>query len=557
MDSQLTMPFERDGCAREAIHIPGSIQPHGFLFVLNAADRSVAAVSQNAAEVLGMSPLALVGRPIDDFLETATPNGLNADLQVDDGEAVLRVRFRQSGQSSEWDGLVHRGAGLILLELGAPIAADHADRLFGQVRRGIESIRRGSSADAACDALAAGVRQLTGFDRVMVYRFDPDWNGEVIAEDKAIDVHSYRGHAFPASDIPEQARALYLQNAVRLIPDAGYVPSPIIPAILRQTGQPIDLTNATLRSVSPIYLEYLANMGVVGSMSVSIVRDGRLWGLVACHHGSSRVLPYRVLQGCVLLAEALAWYLDTEERGAAADCVTAVRRLELALTAGVEDDEEYRARLRSHAPELLGLTKSQGLAICDGDTSWVIGQGPDHEQITALVRWLREVAEDRFVTDDLGARFAAARSYCAAASGIAAMPLANGWLIWFRAEWRRHARPGQARPSKRRASRRTAGRSIRANPSPHGSNEFAAVPGFGRHRIFRRGPAPRSFDRHAFARERRGNLRFETLVRTTNDIVLWADAEGELYETLPQWENVYRPGQCQHQRPGLAARDTS
>jgi chemotaxis family two-component system sensor kinase Cph1 len=326
-------PDGLDDCAREPIHIPGSIQPHGYLFVLNAADLTVAAVSQNVADAMGIRAADLIGRPIADFLVSTTEN-LDVALRLPQGEIPLHVRFRKSPQTAAWDCIIHSSDALVLLELGPRIGSDNAEALLGSVRYAIERIRISDTPESACEILAKEIRRLTGFDRVMVYRFDADWNGEVIAEDRVGGVLSYLGHAFPAGDIPPQARALYLRNTVRIIPDAGYMPSPLVPAILPSTGRPVDLSMATLRSVSPFHLEYLANMGVAASMSVSIIRGGCLWGLVACHHAAPRVLPNPVLQGCELLAQATAWYLDTQERNAASQSVEAVHRLEAELALG-------------------------------------------------------------------------------------------------------------------------------------------------------------------------------------------------------------------------------
>jgi two-component system, chemotaxis family, sensor kinase Cph1 len=426
-------PLHFDECAREPIQIPGSIQPHGYLFVLDDTDFRIVSVSQNAADILSLPTRAIIGHPIDEFLVSETTIGLTATFET--GEPVIRVRFQQSLVAGECTGLIHRSAGLVLLEIAPQIPAEHAEAVFGQVHLAIERIHNSESTASACEILAAEIRRLSGFDRVMVYRFDPDWNGEVIAEDKAADAHSYRGHAFPASDIPAQARALYTRNTVRLIPDTNYIPSQLVPPELPLTGRPIDLSSVMLRSISPVHLEYLANMGVVSSMSVSIVRDGRLWALVACHHPSPRFLPYRVLQGCELMAQAVAWYLDADERKLAAACVATVRHLEAGLAGRAEDMLDYRHRLEPIAPALLALTGSQGLAICGDQDIWSAGQVPADDQIMELVKWLRTRDEKRVITDRLPALFAAVEDCSAIASGIAAVVLADGWLIWFRAEW--------------------------------------------------------------------------------------------------------------------------
>jgi light-regulated signal transduction histidine kinase (bacteriophytochrome) len=420
-------------CADEPIEIPGSIQPHGYLFVLDDVDFRVVSVSQNAADILGLPASSIVGRSIEEFLVSETTLGLSATFAT--GEPVIRVRFQQPVVADECAGLIHRSDGIILLEIAPRIPSEHAEAVFGQVHLGIERIHRSETAANACEILATEIRRLSGFDRVMVYRFDQDWNGEVIAEDKTAEAHSYRGHAFPASDIPAQARALYTRNTVRLIPDTNYIPSPLVPPVLALTGRPIDLGSVMLRSISPVHLEYLANMGVVSSMSVSIVRDGRLWALVACHHSSPRFLPHRVLQGCELMAQAIAWYLDSDDRKVAAACVATVQHLETGLAGRADGKLDYRYHLKSIAPALLALTASQGLAICSDQDVWSVGQLPADDQILDLVKWLRARDEKRLITDRLPALFAAAKNYSAIASGIAAVALANSWLIWFRAEW--------------------------------------------------------------------------------------------------------------------------
>jgi light-regulated signal transduction histidine kinase (bacteriophytochrome) len=454
------IPSELDVCAREPIHIPGGIQPHGYLFVLNTADFTVASVSQNAADAMGVRPEDLIGRPITDFLIATATGSLDDALKSARGETPLHVRFRGSPQPVDWDCIIHPGDALVILELGRRIGSDRAEALLGGVRYAIERIRISDSPEIACEILAKEVRRLTGFDRVMVYRFDPDWNGEVIAEAKAAGVKPYLGHAFPAADIPAQARALYARNTVRIIPDARYTPSPLVPAILPSTGQPIDLSMATLRSVSPVHLEYLANMDVVASMSVSIIRDGSLWGLVACHHTTTLVLPNPVLQGCELLAQAAAWYLDAEERNAASQSVEAVHRLEAEFSAWIDSGQDYRIRLESVMPALFGLTGAEGLAVCHGDAVWTAGRVPSNDEICALAAWLPTTAGAQFTTGCLAGLFPPARNYRALASGAVARRLPGGWLIWFRPEWR-YTRTWAGRPVK--ATRKKAD-AARINP---------------------------------------------------------------------------------------------
>lgn len=420
-------------CAREPIHVPGSIQPHGFLFILNP-DLTIAAASKNAADALDILPTDLIGKPIAKVLALATNEPLDVALQSQQCGAPLHICFRRPGEVVDWDARVRSSEGMLLLELGPLFGSESAEALLGGVCYAIERIRMSGSPQLACENLAAEIRRLNGFDRVMIYRFDRQWNGEVIAEDKSEDATSYLGHSFPASDIPVQARALYTRNPVRQIPDAAYTPSPLIPSFRPSTGKPFDLSLATLRSVSPVHLEYLANMGVAASMSVSILRDGELWGLVACHHHAPRTLPNAVLQGCELLAQAAAWYLAMHERSAAAEAVEIVRRLEARLqsTEGIQD---YRTRLEAIAPDMLIAVKSQGIAFCNGRSVWRVGQVPTDDDVIALAAWLPGQSDEAFATDQLSLLFPPAEKYRALASGVAARKLPSGWLIWFRSEW--------------------------------------------------------------------------------------------------------------------------
>jgi chemotaxis family two-component system sensor kinase Cph1 len=422
-------------CGREAIHVPGSIQPHGYLFVLDAAHLTILAISANVADVVGVESTALVGKHISEILTATHEGNLGSALKTQKSGASVQIQFRRSSQTSEWDGITHLANGFILLELWPHIAAKASASLLASLSGAIERIRSSDSPESACDSLAKEIRHITGFDRVMVYRFDSDWNGEVIAEDKTENTASYLGHAFPASDIPSQARALYRRNTIRLIPDVSYTPSPLVPPLLPPSDRPMDLSAVMLRSISPVHLEYLVNMGVAASMSVSILRDGRLWGLAIGHHSVARMPAMSVLQCCELLTQATAWYMDAHERIAATECVEFVRSVEAGLTRNGEGGGTFQARLSAIAPAIMEITNSQGVALCDRQTVCTFGRVPTQEQILDLTAWLSTRDTESLSTKYLSSLFPSALSYRAVASGIAAKKLPGGWLIWFRAEW--------------------------------------------------------------------------------------------------------------------------
>lgn len=307
-------------------------------------------------------------------------------------------------------------------------AYDVLENYDGATRR----LQAAGSVGAICFRLAEEVRGLTGYDRVKIYRFAPDSHGEVIAEANSGRLPSYLGLHFPASDIPVQARTLYTRNPERLIPDINYTPVPMVS--LRP--EPIDLSGAMLRSVSPVHLAYLRNMQVESSMSISILRRGRLWGLIACHNHAPHDVSPEIRQGCVLLAQLAAWQIgvaeetDNVRRGAGVQAVESMLLKE--STAG----SDYRDTLLANGDVLLDLLQASGLALCHGTSVTTIERTLEEDELRALLDWLAARSSSVFVTDFLSAEFSGAASRDAAA-GILAVSLggsARNCMVWFRPE---------------------------------------------------------------------------------------------------------------------------
>jgi two-component system, chemotaxis family, sensor kinase Cph1 len=267
-------------CAQEPIHTPGFIEPHGVLLVLDEPALCFVQVSANTKTLLGRSADLLLGQRLDTVLTEITFLRLTSEVLVQDLEAkphyLSEVRVRDCG--TLFEGLIHRYQGLLLLELepalpsSSGVPADLPTTLMNAMTR-LQSV---ASPIILCQNVARLVRQFTGFDRVMVYQFLEDESGKVVAEDKQEKLSPYLGLHYPASDIPAQARRLYLLNTLRLKPDVNAAKVPLIPAINPTTNQPLDMTHCVLRSMSPIHDEYLRNMGVCASMSISIVKADRL-----------------------------------------------------------------------------------------------------------------------------------------------------------------------------------------------------------------------------------------------------------------------------------------
>nr|WP_246581263.1 GNAT family N-acetyltransferase [Deinococcus aestuarii] len=305
-------------CDDEPIHIPGAIQPHGLLLAL-AADMTIVAGSDNLPELTGLAIGALIGRSAADVFDSETHNRLTIAL-AEPGAAVgapITVGFtmrKDAGFIGSW----HRHDQLIFLELEPPqrdVAEPQA--FFRRTNSAIRRLQAAETLESACAAAAQEVRKITGFDRVMIYRFASDFSGVVIAEDRCAEVESKLGLHYPASAVPAQARRLYTINPVRIIPDINYRPVPVTPDLNPVTGRPIDLSFAILRSVSPCHLEFMRNIGMHGTMSISILRGERLWGLIVCHHRTPYYVDLDGRQACELVAQVLAWQIGVMEEAAA------------------------------------------------------------------------------------------------------------------------------------------------------------------------------------------------------------------------------------------------
>lgn len=425
-------------CADEPIRVPGSVQPHGVLLACDA-DRRVVVASTSAAEHLGVTAQEALGLPLEDLLgTTATPSP-----DDEPGDARTLEISPPSGRRQRADVTVHEQDGLLVVEV-EPHLSDGPQPTQARVRPVLRALQRSANEAELTRVLATQVRALTGFDRVMVYRFDRDWNGEVVAEALREGLEPYLGLHYPASDIPAQARALYTSQWIRSIPDARYEPSPLVPPVHPGTGQPLDLSGSVLRSVSPVHLQYLANMGVRASMSVSLVVHGELWGLVACHHESG---PRHLTAAERGSAEFVARTASLVLQG----MVDAARHVDDLAVAAVA--AEITRELAAHPRDpvvaltaddrLLDLVDATG-AVVRLDAQVVrLGEAPDDDVLARVAE--RLAAHDAFVSDAVGRDLPGVDpATLARSSGLLAVRLTAGadgdMIVWSRPEVLREVR---------------------------------------------------------------------------------------------------------------------
>ena len=287
-------------CDLEPIHIPASIQPHGLLMVLREPDLTITQVSENVGEYLDRSVDRVLEQPLSALLSAPEFEKIQDAVTNGQWEKVNPLRLEVGGKPV--DGIIHRHAGALILELESIAGARRSESTQHSLRPALISLQFARTLQALCDTVVREVRDLTKFERVVLYRFHASGDGSVDSESKESFLEPYINLHYPASDIPKQARELYLKNWLRIIPDALYAPVPIVPTLRSDTRGPLDLSLSVLRSVSPVHLEYMANMGVRASMSISLIVRDRLWGLISCsNHTAPRLVPFELRSACEVL----------------------------------------------------------------------------------------------------------------------------------------------------------------------------------------------------------------------------------------------------------------
>ncbi|ACK52570.1 multi-sensor signal transduction histidine kinase [Methylocella silvestris BL2] len=417
-------------CDREPIHIPGAIQPHGLLLV---ADRASLSVNMAAGDIEGrLGAGDWLFRPLSDFIGVALAARAAG---APEGPAGLFLGRIETAGAERLDVSVHATADALFVEF-EPASTDPSPAAFvlSELEAATTEFQNTDNIQELCDVAAKKFRALTGFDRVMVYRFLDDESGRVVAESRREDLGSFLHHHFPASDIPRQARALYVRNLVRTIPTIDYQAAPLRPP---GPAAALDMSDCALRSVSPIHLQYLRNMGVCASASVSIVTGGRLWGLIACHNMQPLGLPHDARSVCRALAVALAQQIKAREERETYREQMRLTNLSAGLVEVLAREGPLHEAVSNHLAELARMLRSDGVAILRGSDLIASGEGPKNQEISALARWIASRGKTSFSTDRLAQLYPEAAAYRARASGVAAAVLSfeEPWLIlWFRAE---------------------------------------------------------------------------------------------------------------------------
>ncbi|MBW4569808.1 MAG: GAF domain-containing protein [Tolypothrix carrinoi HA7290-LM1] len=424
------------------IHISGKIQPHGVLLVLAEADLKILQVSSNTSKIFGISPENMLDKKLEDLLDSFQAEKIKAGLADENLDFInpTKIWLRKKGDEYVvFDAVFHRNKeGFLILELEPTISQENIPFLsfYHLARASINKLEATSNLRDFSQIIVQEVRKVTGFDRVMLYKFDDDGHGSVIAEEKIENLESYLGLHYPESDIPKPARKLFVSNSIRLIPDANSQPIQIFPVNNPVNQRPLDLTNSILRSASPCHIEYLHNMGVGASLTISLIKEGKLWGLIACHHQSAKYVSFELRKACEFLGRLIFSEISVREETEDYDYRMKLTYIQSALIDYMSQEENFIDGLVKHDPNILELTSAQGAAVCFGEKCTLIGETPSEEDLNYLVQWLKNnVEEEVFYTDSLPHIYPDAERYKNVASGLLAIPISKrNYVLWFRPE---------------------------------------------------------------------------------------------------------------------------
>jgi light-regulated signal transduction histidine kinase (bacteriophytochrome) len=438
-------PANLTNCDREPIHIPRSIQPHGLLMVLTEDVLKIAQVSANSLDILGIAPEDLLDRPLADFINSDRLDSIRDCLDRNFesiNPIVISFDFPESPLlkfNEKFNGIVHRSINdKIVLEL-EPFTANAENNFFqfhNQIKNTLTKIQKAPNLTELCNLIVREVRKITGFDRVMIYRFNEQGDGTVISESKQEDLEAFLGMHYPDSDIPKQAKHLYTLNWLRLIPNVSYEPSNLVSNV--DNSSPLDMSYCNLRSVSPIHLEYLKNMEVAASMSVSLIQQKNLWGLIACHHNTPKFIPYEIRTICEFLGQLMSTELTNKEANENLDYKLHLKDIQGQFVERLSKAHDFVSELASDPEALLNLTGAMGAAICEGEEITLIGQTPQLDRLKSLLAWIpKQLKQDVFVTNALSSLYPNAEEYRAVASGLLALSISkiqHRYVLWFRPE---------------------------------------------------------------------------------------------------------------------------
>ncbi|MDJ0658387.1 MAG: ATP-binding protein [Crocosphaera sp.] len=430
--------------SQECLVFPNAIQKQGVLFVLREPDLEIIQVSDNTGQFFGLSGSQLLNKTLDTIFRQSEIDIIRNRLHRDNLEWYnpIKLLLYFDAKSEVFEGVLRRQPEGLILELevaGYPYQTSHLS-FYHLFRSCYGRIKQGKNLRDLAQKIAHEIRYITGFDRVMVYRFKEDNSGVVIAEEKPPSLNPFLDLHFPATDIPPGAREFYYQNLLQLISNVNAKPVPIIPDRNSQTNKPLNLSLSFLRSFSPCHIEYLKNMGVSASMSLGLIKDNKLWGIIACHHYSPKYISYEVRKICEFLAESVIDHLLTAQKTENWEQRDLIKQLQTYLKIPLTNEINVLRRLVYHEEEsLLSLVNANGAALCYGNSIQLVGETPHKSTIRDLITWLESYRNQAsFATNTLSQFYPQGEAIKTEASGLLSISIVlnniSYHIFWFRPE---------------------------------------------------------------------------------------------------------------------------
>ena len=430
--------YDSEFCGSLPIHLTNLIQPYGVLLVVDKENLNVIQASENTDAIFSKPVREVVNTPLESLIGKKDLSSLREKLSDDFNNKIPGV-WEIGG--SRYVVLVHRSPKYLLVEIDMrPHEARPEDefvKVYQELKYAMTAIEGADTLERACRLAASELKRISGFDKVMVYQFDPEWNGYVIAESGEPDMESYFQFTFPASDIPQQARQLYLKNPYRFIPDRNYQPVKIYPVINPVTNSFIDLSDCNLRSVATVHVEYLGNMGVTASMSTRILYCDELWGLIACHHKTVRNMSYEMCSAFEMFSGIISMKITSLQNQEAASRQNYISATWTRIVESIYRSGDLFSNLLAH-DGVMKLLNATGVVLARGNKFETAGLVPPDNMLEELMLWLHTRELRRvYATDSLRSEYEYAKDFNGDSAGMLVIPinhLKDEYLILLRPE---------------------------------------------------------------------------------------------------------------------------
>jgi PAS domain S-box-containing protein len=426
-------------CAEEKIHIPGAIQPYTYLLVLDSS-LTIHKYSENIDDLLGHDGKELLSKNVADLFDEASLGQLK-QLVHDDvygDNSLLSLTLKNADNPEPYPAFLYSANDLLLLEIEKPL-----QKMHGTTHRPkgafAQKILKSNSLKDQQQLLVDAIRNTTGYDLSLLYVFDDEWNGQVVAESASVDSRGFLGLNFPSTDIPKQARDLYFQKSIRYIPQVDYEPQKMLPDDLDAHHKPIDLSGINARSISPMHQEYMQNLGINASMSLAVFQNDKLYGLIICHSKEATYVGPYERATALNIAFLYSSFISVPDRQAAKDIETRKHECMSEFAHAIRSPENKHQPIEELFSNFLRFMEACGVIFSIGGNHHVFGKTPSNERTQAIIAAIEERGEQESylsnsIENDLGLPHSGADNICGALALPAPKPQGSDFIIWFREE---------------------------------------------------------------------------------------------------------------------------